>query len=232
NNIVLIDTYQEYSKYMPRLEAISRTAQARIRPVLLTSITTMAGLAPMMFGLSIDFINGGYSIDSPTALWWKQLATAVVFGLGIATVLTLIFTPSMLALRVWISMGAYRSMAGLRALSMGSSSQAARDQALRRATRKIRSPEILWDVEFPDEIPVEMPEDSDHEDDLGLADLKRILQIRSAAERPPDFTPPDDTPPAGPYPRDTEIPLANKDASPDSDHGEQTDPDPSIKAAE
>ncbi|MEX0369356.1 MAG: efflux RND transporter permease subunit, partial [Tateyamaria sp.] len=52
NNIVLIDTYQEYEKYMPRIEAIIRTAQDRIRPVLLTTITTMAGLAPMMFGLS------------------------------------------------------------------------------------------------------------------------------------------------------------------------------------
>jgi multidrug efflux pump len=102
NNIVLIDTYQEFSKTMPRIEAIIRTAEQRIRPVLLTTITTMAGLAPMMFGLSLDFISGGYSIDSPTALWWKQLATAVVFGLGIATVLTLVFTPSLLAVRVWI----------------------------------------------------------------------------------------------------------------------------------
>ncbi len=76
NNIVLIDTYQEYSAYMPRIEAIVRTAEDRIRPVLLTTITTMAGLAPMMYGLSLDFVNGGYSIDSPTALWWKQLATA------------------------------------------------------------------------------------------------------------------------------------------------------------
>jgi multidrug efflux pump len=101
NNIVLIDTYQEYSRYMPRIEAITRTAEARIRPVLLTTITTMAGLAPMMFGVSLDFGNGGYTIDSPTALWWKQLATAVVFGLGIATVLTLVMTPSLLALRVW-----------------------------------------------------------------------------------------------------------------------------------
>jgi multidrug efflux pump len=102
NNIVLIDTYQEYCRRMPRLDAIARTAEARIRPVLLTTITTMAGLAPMMFGISINFAEGGYSIDAPTALWWKQLASAVVFGLGVATVLTLVFTPSMLALRVWI----------------------------------------------------------------------------------------------------------------------------------
>jgi multidrug efflux pump len=55
NNIILIDTYQEYSRYMPRIEAIIRTAEDRIRPVLLTTITTMAGLAPMMFGLSLRF---------------------------------------------------------------------------------------------------------------------------------------------------------------------------------
>ena len=88
---------------MPKLEAIVRTAEDRIRPVFLTTVTTMAGLTPMMFGLSLDFFNGGYTIDSPTALWWKQLATAVVFGLGIATVLTLVFTPSMLALRIWVA---------------------------------------------------------------------------------------------------------------------------------
>ncbi|MBT8412977.1 MAG: efflux RND transporter permease subunit [Boseongicola sp.] len=146
NNIVLIDTYQEYSQYMPRIEAIVRTAEARIRPVLLTTITTMAGLAPMMFGLSLDFIGGGYSVDSPTALWWKQLATAVVFGLGLATVLTLIFTPSMLALRVWFWTGAYRSFNTLRALSHGSGSKSARDQALRKAAKQVKNPEIIWDV--------------------------------------------------------------------------------------
>ena len=147
NNIVLIDTYQEYSQYMPRIEAIVRTAEARIRPVLLTTITTMAGLAPMMFGLSLDFIGGGYSIDSPTALWWKQLATAVVFGLGIATMLTLVFTPSMLALRVWVATGAYRSFTQLRALSHGAGSKTARDLALKKSAKKVRNTEIIWQVD-------------------------------------------------------------------------------------
>ncbi|MEE9388729.1 MAG: efflux RND transporter permease subunit [Paracoccaceae bacterium] len=146
NNIILIDTYQEYSRFMPRIEAIVRTVEVRIRPVLLTTITTMAGLSPMMFGLSLDFIGGGYSVDSPTALWWKQLATSVVFGLGIATVLTLVFTPSMLALRVWISTGAYRSVNRLRALSMGRDSQTARDLALQWAANRVSSPEIIWDT--------------------------------------------------------------------------------------
>ena len=144
NNIILIDTYQEYSQYMPRTEAIARTAEDRIRPVLLTTITTMAGLAPMMFGLSLDFFNGGYSIDSPTALWWKQLATAVVFGLGIATVLTLVFTPSMLALRVWIATYALWIARLLARLSMGRSSAAARDWALTRQAKRVKSPTLIW----------------------------------------------------------------------------------------
>ncbi|MCC1491591.1 efflux RND transporter permease subunit [Cognatishimia sp. F0-27] len=147
NNIVLIDTYQDYSRYMPRIEAIIRTAEDRIRPVLLTTITTMAGLAPMMFGLSLDFFGGGYSVDSPTALWWKNLATAVVFGLGIATVLTLIFTPSMLALRVWVSTYARWLGRLLGRLSFGRGSRVARDWALQREARRIKSVEIIWDEE-------------------------------------------------------------------------------------
>ena len=145
NNIVLIDTYQEFSAYMPRIEAIVRTAEARIRPVLLTTITTMAGLTPMMFGISLDFWAGGYSIDSPTALWWKQLATAVVFGLGIATVLTLVVTPSFLALPVWITTYARWFGQVLARITGGRAGRAARDMALRREMRQLRHPEIIWD---------------------------------------------------------------------------------------
>ncbi|WP_299628240.1 efflux RND transporter permease subunit [uncultured Tateyamaria sp.] len=150
NNIVLIDTYQEYEKYMPRIEAIIRTAQDRIRPVLLTTITTMAGLAPMMFGLSLDFGNGGYTVDSPTALWWKQLATAVVFGLGVATVLTLMVTPSMLAVRVWIVTYAMWASQLLAKLSMGRASRAARDWALVRSASQMPNREIVWDFDEDD----------------------------------------------------------------------------------
>ena len=146
NNIVLIDTYQEYSKYMPRLEAITRTAEARIRPVLLTTITTMAGLTPMMFGLSLDFIGGGYTINAPTALWWKQLATAVVFGLGIATLLTLIFTPAMLALRIWMVSGAYGAAMAIRAGSWtGEGRRIREDYRLNRSAKKHQGQEIFWE---------------------------------------------------------------------------------------
>ncbi len=159
NNIVLIDTYQEYSRYMPRIEAIVRTAEARIRPVLLTTLTTMAGLTPMMFGLSLDFINGGYSIDSPTALWWKQLATAVVFGLGIATVLTLIVTPSLLALRVWVATYTIWLGKALARASAGRASRLAQDMAIGRAARKAQATEVIWeDDEVTDALSVAKPD--------------------------------------------------------------------------
>ena len=174
NNIVLIDTYQEYSGYMPRIEAIIRTAEDRIRPVLLTTITTMAGLAPMMFGLSLDFFGGGYSIDSPTALWWKQLATAVVFGLGIATVLTLVFTPSMLALRVWFATYVGWLARALKVLSMGRASKAAQDWALRRAARRIRAPELLWPEDWDADTRAFQPEE-DEDEAPDIDDLKGIL---------------------------------------------------------
>ncbi|MGC3936428.1 efflux RND transporter permease subunit [Roseobacter sp. EG26] len=149
NNIILIDTYQEYSQYMPRIEAIIRTAQARIRPVLLTTITTMAGLAPMMFGLSLNFAEGGYTIGSPTALWWKQLATAVVWGLGIATVLTLIVTPSMLAIRIWATTYVRWIARLLAKMSMGTASRAAKDWALQKDAARLGAGEIIWEEASP-----------------------------------------------------------------------------------
>jgi multidrug efflux pump len=100
-----------------------------------------------MFGLSLDFVGGGYAFDSPTALWWKQLATAVVFGLGIATVLTLVFTPAMLALRIWAVTYVLWIARALAALSLGRSSRTARDFALARAARRARETELVW----PDE---------------------------------------------------------------------------------
>jgi multidrug efflux pump len=155
NNIVLIDTYQEYARYMPRLEAIVRTVEARIRPVLLTTITTMAGLAPMMYGVSLDFAAGGYTVNSPTALWWKQLATAVVFGLGVATVLTLVFTPSLLALRVWFWTILAAAARGLAYLGAENQSRQAQDWALRRMAQDHENPMIYWD-----ERPIVSPKDT------------------------------------------------------------------------
>ena len=105
----------------------------------------MAGLAPMMFGISLDFANGGYTIDSPTALWWKNLATAVVFGLGIATVLTLVFTPSLLAVRVWWNKILGWIAKALARIGAARLSQRTQDYALARVALETANPLILWE---------------------------------------------------------------------------------------
>ncbi len=100
NNIVLIDTYDRLraSGRSPR-EAVLQTGAQRLRPVMLTTITTMLGLMPLMFGVNIDFIARHVSIGAPATQWWTQLATAIVFGLGFATILTLVVTPAALMLK-------------------------------------------------------------------------------------------------------------------------------------
>jgi multidrug efflux pump len=112
--------------------------------VLLTTITTMAGLAPMMFGITVDFFGGGYTIDAPAAMWWKQLATAVVFGLGLSTVLTLVVTPSLLAIRVWLSEGAAAFLTAVRAWIGGRDSRVARDRALARLAHRTTPEDVVW----------------------------------------------------------------------------------------
>jgi multidrug efflux pump len=82
------------------LEAILRTGAQRLRPVLLTSVTTILGLMPMVLALNIDFFARSIELGGPSTQWWRQLSTAIVFGLGFATVLTLLVTPCALMLRV------------------------------------------------------------------------------------------------------------------------------------
>ena len=114
--------------------------------------------------MSFYSIGGGYSLQSPTALWWIQLATAVVFGLGIATVLTLIFTPSMLAIRYWATHYVLALARLLGRLSLGRSSQAAEDFALRCAARRRGLPEMIWTEDAPTEPPQEPEAETVKED--------------------------------------------------------------------
>lgn len=101
NNIVLIDTYNYLRRNDPRLseaEAVYNAAKSRFRPVMLTSVTTIVGLLPLANGLSIDLINRSYTIGGMVASWWQPLASAIVNGLVVSTVLTLLLTPAMLLL--------------------------------------------------------------------------------------------------------------------------------------
>lgn len=100
NNIVLIDTFDRLSATgMGLREAILRTGAQRLRPVLLTTTTTILGLLPMVTQVNINFITRHISVGAPSSQWWVQLSTAIVFGLSFATVLTLVITPS--ALMAW-----------------------------------------------------------------------------------------------------------------------------------
>src|SRR5690606_38525182 len=100
NNIVLIDTYNILRQSgMDAREAILRTGAQRLRPVMLTTVTTILGLLPMVLGIGIDFINRDVTVGAPSTQWWVQLASAVSGGLLFATVLTLVVTPSMLMIQ-------------------------------------------------------------------------------------------------------------------------------------
>ncbi|MDJ0944177.1 MAG: efflux RND transporter permease subunit [Kiloniellales bacterium] len=100
NNIVLIDTFDRLKESAPSgPEAILQTGAQRLRPVLLTTVTTILGLMPMVLGMNIDFIDRAVQVGAPSTQWWRQLSTAIVFGLGFATLLTLFVTPSALMLR-------------------------------------------------------------------------------------------------------------------------------------
>ena len=82
------------------IEAIIEGGTARLRPVILTAITTILGLIPLSIGLNIDFFSlfmewdpkvylGGYNV-----IFWGPLAKTVIFGLAFATFLTLIIVPA------------------------------------------------------------------------------------------------------------------------------------------
>lgn len=99
NNIVLIDTYNQLLKRgLSKHEAILRTGVQRLRPVLLTTVTTILGLMPMVLEMNVDLINQKVEFGAPSTQWWSQLATAVAGGLAFATVLTLVLTPCLLML--------------------------------------------------------------------------------------------------------------------------------------
>ncbi len=99
NSIVLIDTYQRLrSAGLDRTTAILKTSGQRLRPILLTTVTTMIGLLPMAIQTSVDVVQRTIQIGEPTSAWWVQLSTAIIFGLGFSTLLTLILVPVMLTL--------------------------------------------------------------------------------------------------------------------------------------
>lgn len=100
NNIVLIDTFNDLRRAgLSPQEAAMRTGAQRLRPVVLTSVTTALGLMPMVIGLNINFFTREILYGAPSTQWWTELSSAIAGGLVVATVLTLVVTPAMLMLR-------------------------------------------------------------------------------------------------------------------------------------
>jgi multidrug efflux pump len=99
NAIVLIDYInQQLAKGLSSTEALLRAGAVRFRPVMLTAITTILGLLPMATGISFDFGKMAFDIGGESSQWWGPMAVAVIFGLGFATLLTLILVPVLCSL--------------------------------------------------------------------------------------------------------------------------------------
>jgi multidrug efflux pump len=97
NNIVLIDTYDRLRREgIAAYDAILETCCERARPVVLTAVTAILGVLPIAFGVNVEFLAREVTVGAPATQWWINLSTAIVFGLGFATVLTLVVTPAAL----------------------------------------------------------------------------------------------------------------------------------------
>ncbi|MBT5104768.1 MAG: efflux RND transporter permease subunit [Porticoccaceae bacterium] len=106
NNIVLIDSYNFLRRSDPSIsaaDAVFSAAKSRFRPVMLTTITTVVGLLPLANGYSVDIINRTFEAGGMVSTWWQPLASAIVNGLLLSTILTLLLTPAMLLLPEIIS---------------------------------------------------------------------------------------------------------------------------------
>ena len=99
NSILLIDTHQRLEKSgMDLKEAVLRAAGQRIRPILITTGTTIIGLLPMAMGTSINIFTRSIELNNPISAWWTNMSISIVFGLGFSTVLTLITIPVLIML--------------------------------------------------------------------------------------------------------------------------------------
>ena len=96
NAIVLIDyTNKLRERGFALKDAVIAGGATRLRPVLLTAITTILGLIPMVTGVSYDFHKWHISWVSESSQWWQSMAVVVIFGLIVATFLTLIVVPTL-----------------------------------------------------------------------------------------------------------------------------------------
>ena len=99
NAIVLLAYTQQLQKRgMDLITAASEAGVTRLRPVLLTASTTIIGLIPMATGIAYNFHTFSWATKSESAQFWRNMAVVVIFGLGFATILTLVVVPSLYVL--------------------------------------------------------------------------------------------------------------------------------------
>jgi CzcA family heavy metal efflux pump len=105
NAIVLIDYINLLRKSgLDLYDALVTAGTVRFRPVMLTAITTILGLTPMAIGLSFDFRNLNFQLGGESAQWWGPMAVAIIFGLAVATILTLIVVPVLYSIAATFSL--------------------------------------------------------------------------------------------------------------------------------
>ena len=109
NNAIVLLAYtrQLQEKGLGLLEAAAEAGVTRLRPVMLTALTTITGLIPMAIGISFDVHTFTWATRSESTQWWRNMAVVVIFGLGFATLLTLVVVPSLYVMlsRLWLRLG-------------------------------------------------------------------------------------------------------------------------------
>jgi multidrug efflux pump len=103
NSIVLIDTYNRLKdENIDPLETILHSAAQRLRPIVLTTATTMIGLTPVALQITIDWFGRSIEFGGLMSAWWVPFSTAVIWGLGFSSLLTLFLIPTLLALPIYL----------------------------------------------------------------------------------------------------------------------------------
>ena len=103
NSIVLIDTYNRLKDdEIDPIETIIHSAAQRLRPIVLTTATTMIGLTPVALQITIDWFGRSIEFGGLMSAWWVPFSTAVIWGLGFSSLLTLFLIPTLLALPIYI----------------------------------------------------------------------------------------------------------------------------------